>query len=272
MAKESYITKNYISGSTTNLKKLELLFLLIKRNLTVRYFKQSYLGIAWIFIKPATQILVYTLVFSYFVKIPLNTEIPYALIVTSGLIIWMSFTTAILDMSQCYVNNRSLVLKIYFPRYLIPLSYLASCILEMLVMLFIFLIFFLYQGLELPKTSFFIIMPILFSVAFSFFLGSSIGLYHAYRRDFAHLTTLFLQIFLFLSPVIYTYDLIPEKLRYFYFLNPLASMVEIFRFISFKNYIFEYKYLIPSLFSFLLLIIINIISYKKLEKNIADNL
>jgi lipopolysaccharide transport system permease protein len=204
----------------------ELLGFLAWRDIKVRY-KQAVLGITWSVIQPAVQTVLLTFVFSKLAKMP-DGGVPYPLLVLAGLLPWQLFSSAFGGASNSLVGNAHLISKIYFPRLIIPLSALAVAMVDLLILL----------AITLPVTLLYGVMPTwrLFLLPVFIFLGLLVALgaglwitaLTVKYRDFRFITPFLLQIGLFVTPIGYRTDFLPNW-RDLLALNPLTGVVNGFR-------------------------------------------
>ena len=201
----------------------ELAGFLAWRDIKVRY-KQAALGVAWAVIQPAVQTILLTFVFGKLAKMP-DGGVPYPLIVLTGLLPWQLFTGAFSGAGGSLVGNSHLISKVYFPRLLVPLSCLAVALLDFAVMLALALpcivIFGVAPGWQLLLLPFFVLLTLL--IAFG--AGLWITALTVKFRDFRFITPFILQIGVFVTPVGYRTDFLPNW-RDLLALNPLAGVVD----------------------------------------------
>lgn len=205
----------------------ELLWVLTVREIKVRY-KQTLLGVAWAILQPASLTLIFTIVFGLFLKVN-SGSIPYPVFAYSALLPWTFFTTSVSSGSLSIVNNGNLVTKVYFPREILPLSSVAAAFFDFLMASVVFIILLIFYKIEIGIGVLFG-LPIIASIfilttGISFFLSTLNVLF----RDIRFVIPLVLQIWLYLTPVIYSTSQVPEKYRFFLQLNPLVPLVEGFR-------------------------------------------
>jgi len=246
----------------------ELLSALTIREIKVRY-KQTLLGAAWAILQPASLTIIFTIVFGIFLKVS-SGALPYPIFAYSALLPWTFFSNAVTFGALSVVNNGSLVSKIYFPREVLPISSVGAALFDfaMAAMVFIIMIAFYKVSLTSNIVYLFIIIPsILFlTTGISMILATLNVLF----RDIKFVVPLALQIWLYISPVIYSFDQVPEKYKVFIFLNPLTGLIQSFRDAS--VYGKEPPVLILS-YSVILSIIIFLLGYwffKSKERIFAD--
>lgn len=209
------------------IKYRELLSQITLREIKVRY-KQTALGVAWAILQPLSLMVIFTLFFGRFAKIP-SEGIPYPIFYYSALLPWQLFATSLSFAIPSLVTNRQLVTKIYFPREIFPLSSILAALVDFTIGFFIFLIMIFIYKIAFT-TCFLLVIPILF-IQIIFILGISFfaSAINVYYRDVRYALPLIIQLWLFISPVIYPVSIIPKYLRTIYLLNPMAGIIDGYR-------------------------------------------
>jgi len=205
----------------------ELLMHLVWRDILVRY-KQTVVGASWVIIRPLLTMIVFTVVFGRLAGLPSN-GLPYSLVVFSGMLPWFFFSSALSEISNSLIGNAHLLSKIYFPRLIIPVStllvalvdYLVSCLLIIGVMAWNNFIPD-WRILTLPLFT-------LFAMVTAFGLGLWAAALNVRYRDFRHIIPFVLQIGVYVSPVGYSSEIIPERWRLLYSVNPMVGVIDGFR-------------------------------------------
>jgi homopolymeric O-antigen transport system permease protein len=203
----------------------ELLFTFVWRDVKVRY-KQSFLGFAWALIVPVFTALVYVIIFGKFAKFP-NAEIPYPILVFSGLLPMQLFTSGVTQSSTSLVSNANLVTKVYFPRVMLPLAGTLVPIVDFLLACVVLLgLMVRYDtwpsGPEFLLAPAFVALAWVTALGFGFFLSALNVRY----RDVPYAIPVFLQVLPFVSGVPYAVSELPEKWQWILSLNPITSVVE----------------------------------------------
>lgn len=202
----------------------ELLYFLIWRDLVVRY-KQAVIGAGWAVLKPLLMMLVFVVVFGTIVRVPTST-IPYSLYIYSGLLPWTLVSTVIGTTTTCLITNAPLMTKIYFPRLVIPISASLVALVDLVISLP--LLFGLLLWFDFPITARVLLLPLFFGPIFLLSLG--IGLVmsalHVRYHDVGMLMPIFLQTWLYLSPVIYPIEIVPSRWLGLYSLNPIVGLLQ----------------------------------------------
>lgn len=214
-----------------NLKNLfvyrELIYNLTKRQIKAR-FKQSALGVSWAILKPAGTVAIFTVVFSYFAKLP-SEGIPYPLFAFGALLPWTLFASAIGAGVPSLTSFPNLVTKVYFPREILPLSAIISTSFDVAISAVIFVILLLFYKVAITLSILFIIPIIAIELIFAFGLVLFLSTVNVWYRDVGQATGLLMQFWMYLTPIIYPMSMVPEKFKPFYVLNPMVGIVEGFR-------------------------------------------
>lgn len=205
----------------------ELLWVLAGRDIRVRY-KQTLLGAGWAILRPLLTMLIFTVVFGRLAKIP-SDGFPYAVWVYAALLPWTFFATAVGAAGQSLVGSSTLISKVYFPRLIIPLSSSGAALVDLLVSTGV--LFALMAWYRVPWSPHLAAAPLLFlAVAFTALgVGTLLSALAVAYRDVTHLLPFLLQIWMYVTPVVYPAGLVPERWRYLLYLNPMAGLSEGFR-------------------------------------------
>jgi len=205
----------------------ELLFSLTAREIKVRY-KQTILGALWAIIQPLCLMIVFTVIFSKFAKLP-SDGIPYPIFSYCALLPWTFFSTSLLFAMPSLVSNADLVGKVHFPREVLPLSSVMVAMIDFFVSAFIFILMMIIY--KIPVTIYvayavpLFVVQVIFTIAAALFISA----FNACYRDVRYALPLVIQVWMFVSPVIYPESIVPEKLRFFYMLNPMAPIISGYR-------------------------------------------
>ncbi len=222
-----------LSGLAELFQYRDLFYTLTLHRIKVRY-KQSALGILWAFLQPLSLMLVYTIVFSLFTRIP-SEGISYPLFVLSGILPWTFFQTALATSAQGLVSHQQMITKVYFPREIVPLTYVVSALFDLLVASIILGIMMAWYRVPLTHEALYV-FPIL---VIEFLFASALALFFSALqvrfRDIGIAMPLLLQLWMFGSPVVYSLSQVPHRFRALYVLNPMAGIVENFRRVSIQG-------------------------------------
>ena len=205
----------------------ELLYFLIWREIKVRY-KQTALGFAWAIIQPFCMMIVFTLFFGTLAKVP-SEGIPYPLFNYAALLPWTLFAEGLSRSSSSMVQNTNLIQKVYFPRLVMPLSGILSPLVDFAIAFTILIGMMIYYGY--PPTWNILFLPafILLAVMTASGVGLWLSAINVKYRDVRYAIPFLIQLWLFASPVVYSSTLLPAKFRAFYGINPMAGVIDGFR-------------------------------------------
>jgi lipopolysaccharide transport system permease protein len=205
----------------------DLIYFLMWREINSRY-KQMALGSLWLILQPLYAIVLNTLVFGVLAKFP-SDGIPYPLFNYAAMLPWTFFSGALARTSGSLSANQNLISKVYFPRLVVPIVATLTGSLDFLVSFGLFLLMMVYFGF--PPRLAILSLPLFFGLALITALGIGLCLasLQAWFRDVGFMLTYILQGWLYLTPVVYASSVVPEKWRFIYFLNPMTTVVEGFR-------------------------------------------
>lgn len=232
-------------------------------------YKQSVLGGLWAILQPAATVTIFTIIFTQF--IPIDTGgIPYVIFSYVAMVPWTFFATSVNDMVESLVINMNLVSKIYFPREILPLAALMARFLDFSIAWVVLLVLMIFYQFPL-FTVHWLYLPVIFSVqiALAFGLGLFGAAMNVFYRDMKHLFVLGLQIWLYASPIIYPVSLVPESLHKYYFLNPMAGVLEGYRSVILYNRAPDSYLLLSSGVAFVILVG-GYLFFKRVEPQFAD--
>lgn len=204
----------------------EMIFSLVRRNLKGRY-KGSFLGFFWTFLNPLLQLAVYTLVFSVILK---NTREDYYLFLFVALVPWLFFSSCVSSGVSCIWQQQDMVKKIYFPREVLPLSFVISNFVNMVLSLLVVLVVLVVSGKGLSFQAL-LYLPIIMAVEFLLCLGITLILsgLDIYFRDLEYLMGIITMAWQFLTPIMYGIDQVPEEYRPIFYLNPMTPVIGAYR-------------------------------------------
>ena len=205
----------------------ELLYFLVWRDVMVRY-RQTALGVLWVILQPLASMAIFSVLFGLLLKVP-SGDVPYPVFAYAGLLPWNYFSSALTRSSSSVVNSANLITKIYFPRLVIPLAGVLSSLVDLGVSFLVLLGLMLAFGV-LP-TAGIILLPALLLLAMITALGFGLWLsaLNVRYRDVNYLVPFLVQIWMYVTPVVYGTNLIPERYRFLLSLNPMTGVVEGFR-------------------------------------------
>ncbi len=205
----------------------ELIYFLTWRDIKVRY-KQTAIGVAWAVVQPLSMMLVFTLFFGRLARMP-SDGIPYPLFAYAGLLPWQLFSRSITESSNSLVVDQRLVTRVYFPRIIVPMAVNLAAIVDFLIagalLLVLMPLYGIYPGAALVWLPFFLLLMLLTSLGVGFWL-SALNMEY---RDVMYIVPFLNQLWLFVTPVVYPSNLVPEGWRILYGLNPMVGVVDGFR-------------------------------------------
>ena len=252
----------------------ELFYILSWRDLKVRY-KQTIIGVVWSVLRPLLTMMIFTFVFGQIAKFQAPPGINYAILVFAGLLPWQFFSAGLSEASNSLIGNERLISKVYFPRMIIPAASIITSLVDFLISLGIMFILLLWYR-TVPSINL-VFLPLFIIMAFfaSFGVGLWLTALNVKYRDFKHVVPFLVQIGLYLSPVGFTSDtastIIPQKFRMLYYLNPMAGVIDGFRWCFFGDRTPIYwTGMLLSLTVIIIFLLIGIRTFRKMEKNFAD--
>jgi lipopolysaccharide transport system permease protein len=205
----------------------DLLVFLCWRDVAIRY-KQTVLGAGWAILQPVFSMVVFSILFGGFAKIP-SDQIPYPIFSFVALLPWQYFSTAMTNASRSLVSNQALITKVYFPRLIIPLSGVLSPLVDFAVALIILILMMFFYHIPLTVNVIWLPLFLALAVATALATGLWLSALNVYYRDIQYTLPFLIQIWLFVSPIVYPTSLVPERWRLLYSLNPMVGVVDGFR-------------------------------------------
>ncbi|HEU4649407.1 MAG TPA: ABC transporter permease [Gemmatimonadales bacterium] len=207
----------------------ELLYFLVWRTIKVRY-RQTMLGAGWVFAQPLLTMVVFSVVLGRLAKLP-SDGLPYPVFALAGLIPWTYFATALSSSTNSLVDNERLLTKVYFPRILLPLALVMAGLLDLAIALLLLVAVAALYGLVPSAQA--LVLPgfILLAVIAALGPGLWFSALNVQYRDVRHLIPFLTQVLLFITPVAYASSLVPPQWRLLYAVNPMASVVDGFRWV-----------------------------------------
>jgi lipopolysaccharide transport system permease protein len=249
-------------------KTRELLWVWTLREIRARY-KQSILGGIWAILQPLSLMLIFTAVFSYLAEIP-SDGIPYPVFSYSALLPWTFFATSVSFGVNSLIGNMNLVTKIYFPREVLPFASIGASFLDYLIASSIFLVLLLYYQVPFQSTLLYLpmllIIQIILTAGISLLVASTV----VFFRDMRFIVPLGLQLWMYMTPIVYPLSLVPERFRLIYMLNPMASLIDGYRRITLLGQAPQWDYLVLGAGLSIALLWVSYFFFKKAESVFAD--
>jgi lipopolysaccharide transport system permease protein len=246
----------------------ELLYFLTWRDVKVRY-KQTVIGAAWAILQPLLTMVVFTVVFGHFAKIP-SDGLPYSVFTYTALLPWNYFSQAISRSGASLVGDTNLVKKVYFPRLIIPLSAVASPLVDFFIAFFVLVAMLVWFGIPIRWNLLSVPVFLLLAVLTALAVGLWLSALNARYRDVGHTIPFLTQFWMFASPVAYSVSVVPEKWRFVYGLNPMAGVIEGFRWGLLGTEEPAFGVMALSTIVILSLLIGGTVFFKRMERTLAD--
>jgi lipopolysaccharide transport system permease protein len=258
-------------GLADYLKKIwkyrALTWVFAQRDLKVKY-AQTFLGLSWTIVQPLTALAIFTFFFGYVLQWKTGV-LPYTLYVLSGLLGWNFFSYIVFQGSFSAQESSNLIKKIYFPKIILPISKVYVALAELGVTLLLLIPLFFWYGQSLSWRVMFIPLVILFNILIALFVVLTIASLGYRRRDLFHLVPFLMNFGIWFTPVFFSKDILPGKISFIWYFNPMASVVDAWRWCLFPGYQFDVLSL-PALLISIVLFIFGFLLYKKTESEFSD--
>lgn len=245
----------------------ELAIALVKKDIIVKLSK-TLLGKLWLVIQPLITIFIYSVFFGQLLKIDTGSS-PYPLFLISGLTLWNYFSQSTSMGGNALMSNQDIIKKTPFPKIILNISSALFTLLEQVPLLIILIIIAFYYQRPSFSQLFFAPFIYFFTILFSLSISNILAILSIKKRDLSYAYNFFLQVLLWTTPVFYPVTLIPEKYIFIVYLNPIAGLLDLFRW-SLNIMPIENFYFVYSIISIVFIFIFSIILYKKSEKSISD--
>ncbi|MBK9945675.1 MAG: ABC transporter permease [Nitrospira sp.] len=246
----------------------ELGYILIWRDVTVRY-KQTAIGVAWVILQPLITMLIFTAIFGILAKVP-SDGVWYPVFSLTALLPWTYFAQAVTRAGESVVVNAKIVSKIYFPRLWLPLAMVVSPLIDFALSMVLLFGLLLYAGIpfswKVVTLPVFILLAMLTALGLSLFTSAMNVKY----RDVGHAIPFVIQIWMYLSPIVYPVSLVPEQWRWLYGLNPMAGVIEGFRWALLGQTAPDPLVMMESVTVLLFVVISGLVYFRKMERQFAD--
>lgn len=245
----------------------EMIFSLVRRDLKGRY-KGSALGFLWTFINPLLQLCVYTLVFSVIMR---NGIEDYYLFLFVALIPWIFFSTCLSGGASCIWSQQDMVKKIYFPREVLPIAFATSQFVNMLLSFVVIFIVLIVSGKGINIRTIPYLIPIMI-IEYILALGATLvaGSVTVYLRDVEYILGILSMVWQYLTPILYSVDIVPEKLRAIFYLNPMTPIIVAYRDILYYKQVPNMVTLLHALVLAIILFFVGFYVFGKLKRHFAE--
>ncbi len=205
----------------------ELLYFFVWRDIKVRY-KQTVVGVAWAVLQPFLTMLVFTLFFAKLGHIPVG-GMPPTIFYYSALLPWIYFSASLLNATNTIVENQRVITKVYFPRLVLPLAATLSGLVDFGISFLMFVAMMIYYGIRPTTAIFYFPLFLLLALLTALGVGLWLAALNAIYRDVRYVVPFLVQFWMFASPVVYPSSIVPERWRWLYGLNPMAGVIDGFR-------------------------------------------
>ncbi|WP_455529110.1 ABC transporter permease [Ruminococcus sp.] len=251
----------------------QMIISLVKKDLRGRY-KGSVLGFMWTFINPLLQLIVYSIVFGYLFRDSENPIERYYLHLFVALIPWIFFSSSLTVGSASIVAHKELVKKIYFPRMVIPISYVTSCFVNMLLCFIVVFAVIIVTGAGFNFLAL-LTLPVIMMVEYIFALGMAMltSAVTVYFRDLEHILSIVSMAWMYLTPVVYSKQaVVPEKYHHIYDLNPMTPIIECYRTVLYNKQVPDLSTLLLAAGLGVFFLIIGALVFNRLQRHFAEEL
>jgi len=246
----------------------ELLYFLTWRDIKVRY-KQTALGAAWAVIQPFFMMLVFSLFFGRLAGVP-SDNIPYPVFVFCALLPWQLFAQALAESSNSLVANERLITKVYFPRLVVPIAAVLGGLVDFAIAFVVLLGMMAYYGIVPGLAVIYLPLFVLLAVMTALGVGLWLSALNVQYRDVRYTLTFLTQFWMFLTPVAYPSSIVPEKWRALYGLNPMAGVVEGFRWALLGKTEAPGPLLAVSVVAVVVILVGGLYYFRRMEETFAD--
>lgn len=262
-------TSNFFLDLSEIFRYHELLYIFAWRDIKVRY-KQTVLGIIWAVLQPIVTMIIFTIFFGNLAKIP-SENMPYSLFVLIGLVFWTFFSGSLSHASNSLVDNESIVKKIYFPKIILPISSIITSSIDFGINFIILLLFAIFLGF-FPSPWIILVVPLSLMLASITIAGLGLFLssFNVKYRDVRYILPFFIQILMFLTPVIYPLSIVSPINRYIMAINPMTSVIESVRLVFSKGGMIDPNLILISVVSAVFIFVVGLIYFRRTERFFAD--
>ena len=260
---------------TELIKYRDLIYLLVSRDFKV-FYKQTLLGPFWYILQPLLNASIFTIIFGRLASLPTD-NIPPFIFYMCGTIMWSYFSSCTMSVSQVFLTNKDLFSKVYFPRLVAPISTILINLLQFAIQFFIllcFILYFYFLGVEFNFSYKLFLLPLLLiqlaiiSIGFGCLFASMTYKY----KDLSILLSFGIQLWMFITPVIYPLSMVNKKYVILYALNPVSSVIENFRYILFGNVDFNLLLTLSSISFSIIILLFGLYMFNKVQKIFMDTI
>lgn len=247
----------------------DMIYSLVRRELRGRY-KGSVLGFLWTYINPLCQVIVYSMVFSIIFRVNIDKFYLYLII---GMMPWTFFNTSVQGGSTCIRAQSDMVKKIYFPREVIPISYVTSAFVNMLLSFIIVFFAVLISGYWFNfKALIFLPLIVIFEYMLALGIAFIVSAITVYFRDLEQIIGVVMMAWIYVTPIMYNMDYVPEQYRKLVVLNPMTPIVEVYHQILYYRIIPTTNYLLLAFVESTIVLIFGFVIFAKMDRNFAEEM
>lgn len=247
----------------------QMIYSLVRKDLRGRY-KGSVLGFLWTFINPLMQLIIYTIVFSTILRSDIDK---YYLFLFVALIPWIFFSSSLTGGATSVLSQKGMVTKIYFPREVLPIAYVTSCFVNTLYCFIVVFIVVFISGVTINLVAI-LFLPLIMIIEYLMALGMAMisASVTVYFRDFEHILGIISMAWIYLTPVMYSLDIVPEEIKPIFMANPMTPVIMAYRDILYSSKIPEMSTLLSALIFGVVSLIIGFFVFGKLKKKFAEEM
>lgn len=247
----------------------EMIISLVKRDLKSRY-KGSFLGFLWMFLNPLLQMFVYNIVFSAIMRMGIDK---FYLFLFVALVPWLFFSTCLSTGTTVIFSQQDMVKKIYFPREVLPIAFTLSQFVNMLLSFIVIFVIVFFSGVKVDLIAF-LYLPLVMIIEFILALGVTflVSVLTVYFRDLEHIMSIISLAWMYLTPIVYPVEYIPEKYLSLFYLNPMTSITIAYRDILYYGQAPQMSTLVNATILGIIVLIIGKITFSKLQRGFAEEL
>jgi lipopolysaccharide transport system permease protein len=246
----------------------ELLYFFVWRDVKVRY-KQTVIGIAWVVLQPLMTMGVFTLFFGRLAKLP-SDSLPYPVFYFSALVPWTYFSTALQSCTSVVVDNQRVITKVYFPRLVLPFSAVVSGVVDFAIGFVVLLVVTAIYGIKPTLAALWLPVLLLLAVLTALGVGLWMSALNALYRDVRYVVPFLMQFWMFASPVAYPSSLVPQRWRWLYGLNPMAGVIDGFRWALTGHGVAPGPLMLASTAAVMVVLLGGLFFFQRMEGTVAD--
>ncbi|AJJ20187.1 lipopolysaccharide transport system permease [Yersinia intermedia] len=246
----------------------------VKREFQAKY-RNSLLGAAWNVLNPLSMIVVYTVIFSQVMKAKLpgvDSSFAYSIYLCAGILTWGLFSEIVTRGQSVFLDNANLLKKISFPRLCLPVTIVCNALLNFIIVFGLFTLFLIVSG-NFPGIVYIGLMPVLsILIIFSIGLGITVGILNVFFRDVGHFFGMIMQFWFWLTPIVYSGEILPDNIRHYLIFNPLAGIVKSCQTILVKGEWPDWSSLLPAAILGCILCLFGMHLFRKHSGEMVDEL